>query len=158
MIPVRLVFAHVRTQPLRWLLTSGSVALALFLFCTLQTVLSSLQMITEGASGNRLITSSAVSLFQSLPISGIQRIEAARIPGVRHVGHWTWFDGVYRDPKEFFPRFAIDVKTFRKQYRRPVSGRRRVQPHTGRVGALRAREGFVHHRQGPGGPVRPARR
>ena len=40
MVPLRLVFAHARAQPLRWCLTTGSVALAVFLYCTLQTVLA----------------------------------------------------------------------------------------------------------------------
>ena len=116
MLPVRLIFGHVRAQPLRWTLTSSSVALALFLYCSLQTVLTSLEAVTSGASGNRLVASSAVSLFQSLPISGVERIRSARIDGLRDIGHWTWFDGIYRDPKEFFPRFAIDVRAFRAQY------------------------------------------
>ncbi|MGE0143300.1 MAG: ABC transporter permease [Planctomycetota bacterium] len=116
MVPLRLIFAHARAQPLRWSLTGGSVALAIFLFCTLETVVTSLQLLVSGTSGNRLIASSAVSLFQSLPLSGIERIRAARIPGVRNIGHWTWFDGVYVDPKEFFPRFAVDVPMLRAQY------------------------------------------
>ncbi len=113
---LRLVLAHVRAQPLRFGLTAGSVALALFLYCSLQTVLTSLDTLVRGSSGNRLITSSAVSLFQSLPVSGVERVRTARVPGVRSVGHWTWFDGVFRDPKEFFARFAVDVPTFRAQY------------------------------------------
>lgn len=113
---LRLVLAHVRAQPLRFGLTAGSVALALFLYCSLQTVLTSLDTLVTGTSGNRLITSSAVSLFQSLPVSGVERVRTARVPGVRSVGHWTWFDGVFRDPKEFFARFAVDVPTFRAQY------------------------------------------
>lgn len=116
MVPLRLVFAHARAQPLRWGLTAGSIALAVFLHCTLQTILSSLDSLVSGAAGNRLITSSAVSLFQSLPLSGIERIRAARIAGVKDIGHWTWFDGVYRDPKEFFPRMAVDVGMMRAQY------------------------------------------
>lgn len=116
LIPLRLVFAHARAQPLRWSLTAGSIALAIFLHCTLQTVLGALESITSGTSGNRLIASSAVSLFQTLPLSGVERIRSARIPGLREVGHWTWFDGVFRDPKEFFPRFAVDVERMRSQY------------------------------------------
>ncbi|MBI5850665.1 MAG: ABC transporter permease [Planctomycetes bacterium] len=116
MVPWRLVFAHARAQPLRWALTAGSIALAVFLYCTLQTVLAALDSLASGVSGNRLIASSAVSLFQSLPLSGVERIRAARIDGVREVGHWTWFGGVYRDPKEFFPRFGVDVETMRRQY------------------------------------------
>lgn len=115
-MPLRLIFAHLRRSPLRWALTSGSVALALFLFCTLQTVLSSLDALVSGTTGNRLVASSAVSLFQNLPLAGIEKVRSARIAGVEDIGHWTWFDGVYRDPKEFFARFAVDVAAFRRQY------------------------------------------
>ena len=116
MVPLRLLFAHTRAQPLRWTLTAGSVALAIFLHCTLRTIVSSLDLLVSGSGGNRLIASSAVSLFQNLPISGVERIRSAHIQGVRHVGCWTWFDGIYRDPKEFFPRFAVDVAMMRAQY------------------------------------------
>jgi putative ABC transport system permease protein len=98
------------------MLTGGSVGLALFLFCTLQALLSSLDMMVAGSGGGRLISSSAISLFQSLPLSSLEKVRAARIPGVLELGHWTWFGGVYIDPKEFFARYAVDVSTFRRQY------------------------------------------
>ena len=48
MLPFGLVVGHLRAQPLRTLLTSGSVALAVFLYCTLQTVLTSLDLLVSG--------------------------------------------------------------------------------------------------------------
>lgn len=112
-----MVWAHVRGNRLRAALTSCSVALAVFLFCTLQTILTTLESFVTGASGNRLIASSAVSLFQLLPLASVEKIRAARVPGLLDVGHWTWFDGIFRgDAAEFFPRFAIDVAAFRRQY------------------------------------------
>lgn len=112
-----LILAHIRKNPLRMLLTAGSVALALFLFCSLQAVTGSLNAVVNGTGGNRMITSSAVSLFQSLPLSMVQKVRAARVPGLVDIGHWTWFDGVFRgDPAEFFARFAVDVPVFREQY------------------------------------------
>ncbi len=110
------MLAHIRTSPLRVMLTGGSVGLALFLFCTLQALLSSLDMMVSGAGGGRLIASSAVSLFQSLPLSSQEKVRSARIPGLREIGHWTWFNGIYIDPKEFFARYAVDAKKFRRQY------------------------------------------
>jgi putative ABC transport system permease protein len=116
-VPLRLILAHFRASKLRTSLTVGSVALALFLFCTLQTVLTSLDALISGVGGNRLIASSAVSLFQLLPLSTVEKIRAARIDGIGGVGHWTWFDGVFRgDPSEFFARFAVDATAFRDQY------------------------------------------
>ncbi|MCC6671972.1 MAG: FtsX-like permease family protein [Planctomycetes bacterium] len=117
MIPAGLIGAHLRRNRLRAALTAGSVALAVFLFCTLQTVITSLQAITSGHSANRLIASSAVSLFQTLPLASVERIRSARLPDVLEVGHWTWFDGIFRgDPREFFARFAVDVRQMRRQY------------------------------------------
>jgi putative ABC transport system permease protein len=40
------------------------------------------------------------------PASYYQRI--ASIPGVDHVSAWSWFQGVYKEPKNFFARFAVD--------------------------------------------------
>ena len=37
----------------------------------------------------------------------MQRIKAT--PGVDQVSAWTWFGGVYKEPKNFFARFAVDA-------------------------------------------------
>lgn len=111
-----LIWAHLVRNKLRTALTGGSVVLAVFLYCFLQTFLSTLNQITKGANAQRLIASSAVSLFQTLPVAMLERIRAAHLPGVTDLGHWTWFDGIYREPKEFFARFAVDVPALRVQY------------------------------------------
>ena len=48
-----------------------------------------------------------VSLTQVLPASHQQKIQA--VPGVAVVSAWTWFQGVYKDPKDFFARFGVDA-------------------------------------------------
>jgi len=111
-----LIWAHLIRNKLRTALTGGSVVLAVFLYCFLQTFLTTLNQITKAANAQRLITSSAVSLFETLPVAMVEQLKAARIPGVVDFGHWTWFDGIYKDPKEFFARFAVDVPALRSQY------------------------------------------
>jgi putative ABC transport system permease protein len=59
------------------------------------------------SEARRLICRHRVSLTQSLPASHFQRIKA--IPGVQEISAWTWFQGTYKDPKDFFARFAVDA-------------------------------------------------
>lgn len=120
MIPWMLLPAHVRRSPLRSLLTVGSVAVAIFLFCMLRSVVTGIDATVSKASSSRVITSSAVSLFVNLPVSMAEKIRS--VEGVRAVTHWTWFAGVYQDPKNFFARFATDPPSLREVYgdRHPV--------------------------------------
>jgi putative ABC transport system permease protein len=109
-----LIPAHVRKNRLRTLLTVGSVAIAIFLFCLLRSVVTGIEATVSKVSSTRVITSSAVSLFVNLPVSMWGKIRA--VEGVRAVTHWTWFGGVYVDPKNFFARFAVDPASFRVVY------------------------------------------
>jgi putative ABC transport system permease protein len=113
-MPFRLIVAHWRRNFLRTALTTLSVAVAVFLFCSLRTLLTTLESVVKNASTEKLITSNAVSLFASLRLSMRPRIES--MSGVRRVGHHTWFGGTYVDPKNFFARFAVDVSAFRDIY------------------------------------------
>jgi putative ABC transport system permease protein len=54
----------------------------------------------------RLVTRNKISLTQPLPESYRNRIR--QIPGVREVLISDWFGGTYKDPKNFFARFAAD--------------------------------------------------
>ena len=116
MIPWVLLAAHARRGKLRTLLTAGSVAVALFLYCSLRTVVTAIDTTVSQANDSRLIVQSAVSLFMHLPISLKQKIE--QVPGIAATTHWTWFGGVYvnHDMKNFFARFAVDVPGMRRAY------------------------------------------
>lgn len=114
MIPWMLLPAHARRNRLRTLLTVGSVAVALFLYCSLRTVITSIERTVSQASSSRLIVQSAVSLFAHLPISMWRKVQAH--PGVRATTHWTWFGGIFVEPRNFFARFAVDVPSLREVY------------------------------------------
>jgi len=116
LIPWVLLPAHARRNVLRTLLTVGSVAVAMFLYCSLRTVVTSIEMTVKQANSSRLIVQSAVSLFAHLPIAIQSKLEPIR--GVKAVTHWSWFGGVFGDgdPSKFFARFAVDVPTMRRAY------------------------------------------
>ncbi len=114
MTPWRLLLAHLRRAWFRVALTAGGVALAVFLLASLRTFVTSLDETVKASGSNRVIVSSAVSLFVFLP-SRIEP-ELRSLPGVREVTHWTWFGGVYVDPKNMFGRFATDPNTLRNVY------------------------------------------
>lgn len=113
-IPFRLVFGNLLRHPLRSLLTSLSVGVAMFLLCLLQSVVTTLDAAVTAAASNRVCVQSAVSLYVNLPLSYRSKIEG--VDGVRSVCAWQWFGGVYQDPKNFFAQFAVDHDTFLDMY------------------------------------------
>ena len=114
MIPWHLLAQHLRRAWFRTFLTAAGIALAIFLMTTLRTVVTTLEETVKAAGGNRVIVSSAVSLFRYLPAK-IER-ELRSMPGVRDVAHWTWFGGVYIDEGNMFGRFATEPTSFRRVY------------------------------------------
>ncbi|MBM3858775.1 MAG: ABC transporter permease [Verrucomicrobia bacterium] len=92
----------------RLMLTLLSVTLSLFLFTMLQTALRELtQPAQTDESALRVVARHKVSLGNVLPVKHQSRIE--RIPGVHTCMKLTWFGGIYKDPKDFFPQFAVDA-------------------------------------------------
>jgi len=54
----------------------------------------------------RIVTRNKISLTEQMPESYKNRIR--QLPGVREVMVSQWFGGTYKDPKNFFARFAIE--------------------------------------------------
>lgn len=95
----------------RTFLTITSIAVSLFLVATLLTVLSEFEdPVQTPESALRLICRHRVSLANILPTSYRARIQS--IEGVQAVVGSMWFGGVYKDPKNFFPHFAVDSDQF----------------------------------------------
>lgn len=95
----------------RTLLTVLSVAIAVFLFCSLRAVLDGFNAGAEGSSSTRIVTIRSTSLMFQMPTSHLETIRS--IPGVREVGYASWFGGIYKDPRNFFGQIAIDDGYFR---------------------------------------------
>lgn len=109
-----LVLANLGRHKRRTLLTISSVALALFLFASLQTVVTTIGAAASFGSARRLVSTSATGIVFTLPISYANRLQA--MPGVQAVSWANWFGGRYGDGKRFFAQFAVDPKSYLDLY------------------------------------------
>lgn len=111
---LKLVWRNLLAHPIRSILTSASVCIAILLLCLLRSIVTTLDAGIEAASATRLFVMSSVSLFVDLPTWYQQRIE--KVEGVESVGKWQWFGGVYKDQENFFAQFAVDPDRLFEMY------------------------------------------
>jgi putative ABC transport system permease protein len=112
---------HLRRNWFRTTLTVLAMALCIFLFCTLQSVLAQINGLLEGSSARRLVTRHAVSIVFNLPQAYENRIQS--VPGVKRVAISNFFGGSLPAKKEekstdeasstadfsnFFPNLAVE--------------------------------------------------
>ena len=115
----KLVLVNLGRNPLRTVLTTLSVMIALFLFSSLRGILDTLDASIKVSSEARLVTRNAISLIFPLPLSYIDRVTA--LPGVRSASYANWFGG--RDPNDpgnFYAQFAVDAERYLPIYRNDV--------------------------------------
>jgi putative ABC transport system permease protein len=115
---------HLRKNWFRTTLTVLAMALCIFLFCTLQSVLAAIQGQLEATSAKRLVTRHAVSLVFNLPLAYGPRIQS--VPGVTRVSTACWFGGSLPAKKQektaeestttdfsnFFQNIAVEPEPF----------------------------------------------
>jgi putative ABC transport system permease protein len=109
-----LVLANLGRHKRRVLLTIASVALALFLFASLRTVVTTLARSAQFGSTRRLVVQNATGLIFPLPLSYANRLKADK--GISAVTWANWFGGRYGDGKRFFAQFAIDPESYLAMY------------------------------------------
>lgn len=111
----KLALRNLLRNKTRTALTILSLVFALLLLSLLMAFLDLLSS-AEGASDNRIIVRSAISLATLLPESYWQRL--ATLDHVVAVTPLNWFQGVFKDdrPENFFPRFAADPATLFEVY------------------------------------------
>jgi putative ABC transport system permease protein len=102
---LHLIWAALFRSKTRTFLTLLSVVAAFLLFGMLDSVRVAFNSSANVDGYDRLITTSKLSITQSLPYSLQTQIEST--PGVARASYATWFGGIYQDPKNFFPNFAI---------------------------------------------------
>lgn len=102
----KLILRNLFRHKLRTALTLAGLVVAIVAFGLLQTVVTAWYNNAEMASATRLVTRNAISLVFSLPLSYRQKIRA--IDGVRAIAYANWFGAIYKEPKNFFPQFAVD--------------------------------------------------
>jgi putative ABC transport system permease protein len=122
---------HLRHTWFRTTLTVLAMALCIFLFCTLQSVLAQIGSLLDSTSAKRLVTRNSVSIVFDLPQAYAARIQS--VPGVRRVAMNSWFGGSLPAKKEgksgetdssssttdwsnFFPNIAVELEPFFAMY------------------------------------------
>jgi putative ABC transport system permease protein len=106
----RLVLRNLFRRPFRTLFTSLSIALSIFLVCAVLTLPNALDAIVERAASNvRISVHHKAGLTYWLPYAFVNKVRG--IPGVVGVNHYSWFGGIYDEPKNMFPNFAVDPDT-----------------------------------------------
>ncbi len=109
-----LLAANLRRKKIRTILTVGSFIVAFFLFGLLGAIRYGFRQSIDVAGADRLVVIGRTSIIQPLPLPYLERIK--RLPGVKDVAHATWFGGIYQDPKNFFPQFAIVPDDWLRMY------------------------------------------
>lgn len=105
-----LLRANLGRHKRRTFLTIASVALALFLFASLRTVITTIGAAAQFGSARRLVTTNATGFVLPLPVAYANRLET--IAGVQKVTWANWFGGRYGDGKRFFATFAVDADSY----------------------------------------------
>jgi putative ABC transport system permease protein len=121
---------HLRRNWFRTTLTVLAMALCIFLFCTLQSVLAEIGALLDSTSAKRLVTRNSVSIVFDIPIAYGSWIQS--VPGVERVAMVNWFGGSLPTKKEgkaaeddsssttdwsnFFPNMAVELEPFFAMY------------------------------------------
>ena len=110
----RLVLANLGRHKWRTFLTTAGITLALFLFASLRTVVTTLAATAQWGGARRLVVTNATGIVFPLPMSYVERLRA--VPGVTAVSWANWFGGRYQDNKRFFGQFAVDPQSYLAMY------------------------------------------
>lgn len=113
-LPWRLIVKNVFKHPVRSVLTTLSMLVAVFLLCLMQALVATLDSTIDDAKSDRFVVQSSVSLFVILPEAYRQKLKS--IEGVETVCAFSWFGGYYQEPENFFAQFAVDEETLGATY------------------------------------------
>lgn len=109
-----LLWANLTRRRTRIIFTLLSVIFAFLLFGVLLAIRQAFTVGANFAGANRLVTMSAISLVNSLPISYGERI--VHVKGVREVSYEDWVGAYFQDPRKPIFAFAVDPKTYLEVY------------------------------------------
>jgi putative ABC transport system permease protein len=110
----RLVWSNLKRKKIRTLLTIASIFVAFILFGYLAAIRQAFSAGISVAGADRLVVRHRVSIIQPLPGSYEPQIE--QIQGVAEATHASWFGGIYKEPKNFFPQMAVKPEEYLSLY------------------------------------------
>jgi putative ABC transport system permease protein len=112
-----LILRNVLRNRRRTLLTLASSAVSLGLLALLLAIYQGFFHGDDASptEAMRMVTRHKVSLIQPLAASQKKAIEGVK--GVQLVSAYSWFQGTYKDPKNFFARFSVDADAVFDMYK-----------------------------------------
>lgn len=114
MLILKLLLKNLWRHKGRSMLTVLGLVVSTLAFGLLSTVVSAWYAGAEGASNVRMMTRNSISLVFPLPISYADRIR--QVDGVKAITWANWFGGIYKEPKNFFPQFAVQPESYLAMY------------------------------------------
>ena len=109
-----LIWRSLLRRKVRTTFTALSIFVAFVLFAVLMAIRVAFTVGVEVAGVDRLLMFHKVSIIQFLPISYLDRLK--RIDGVADATFATWFGAIYREPKNFFPQYAVEPEAYLRMY------------------------------------------
>jgi putative ABC transport system permease protein len=114
MLFLKILFKNAFRHKLRTGLTILGITIAILAFGLLQTILTAWNISAETSSPDRLVTRNAIAVGHTLPLSYLEKIR--QVEGVRTATPAFWFGGVYKEPKNFFPKYCYQAAPFLELY------------------------------------------
>jgi putative ABC transport system permease protein len=110
-----LLWSNLVRRKVRTICTGLSIFVAFVLIGALMSIRAGFSRGVDLTGADRLVVSHKNSFNQPLPMAYRDRL--ATIPGVAAVSYIAWFPGVYQDPRNDFPKLAVDGTTWFDMYR-----------------------------------------
>jgi len=109
-----LLWRNLWQRKVRTIFTFLSIVVAFLLFGVLMAIRNSFEAGIDLAGQNRLLTIHKMSIIQLLPERYLAAIRST--PGVKAATYFSWFGGIYQDPKNFFAQMAVDPEGLFRLY------------------------------------------
>jgi putative ABC transport system permease protein len=109
-----LLWSNLMRRKARTICTGLSIFVAFLLIGALLSIRGGFSRGVDLTGADRLVVSHRNSFNQPMPLAYRDRLAA--IPGVAAVTYVAWFPGVYQDPRNAFPKLAVDTDNWFEMY------------------------------------------
>jgi putative ABC transport system permease protein len=109
-----LLWSNLVRRKVRTICTGMSIFVAFILIGALMSIRAGFSRGVDLTGADRLVVSHRNSFNQPMPLA--HRDQLAAIPGIAAVSYVAWFPGVYQDPRNDFPKLAVDADTWFEMY------------------------------------------
>jgi putative ABC transport system permease protein len=110
-----LVWSNLMRRPVRTICTGLSIFVAFLLIGALLSIRAGFSRRVDLRGADRLVVSHRNSFNGPMPLAYRDRLST--IAGVAGVTYVAWFPGVYQDPRNDFPKLAVDTESWFEMYR-----------------------------------------